>query len=220
MQRPKYHLLLQKWKEANKSKSSKGNLIPKSSATLSTLILKPFHPTPKFRKIFRWKITTAIVGQTVTQANIFAAWVLATSAGAVRSLMASMKILSVKAIATGFSATSIDELYIRDANQQGVVDPVDSTSTGEGNTLVQWKPDPKSLTSDWFNFGTGGSCFTLSVPVGAILELDCEYVNPGAAGTGATATYAATVTTGIGYSMGLDGSAGSIYYAAIGMNQA
>jgi len=183
-------------------------------------LFKPFHPTPIYHKLFRYKIGSAIVGQTVTQANIFASWVMAVSSIAARSIMGNMRIRYVKAIATGLSATTIDELYIRDANQQGLVDPIDSSSTGQGNAIVVWKPNKKSLTSDWFNYGTGGSLFTMSLPAGTTLELSADFVLGGAAGTTSGNTYAATVTLGQLYSMGLDGSAGSIYYQALGMNQA
>jgi len=205
----------------NKKSKSKGQISGKSSVKtmLGNKIFTPFHPTPIMRKIFRYKIGSAIVGQTVTQANIFAAWVLAVSATNVRSIMANMRIRKVTAIATGLSSTTIDELYIRDANQQGLVDPIDSTSTGQGNAVATWKPNSKSLSSDWFNFGTGGNLFTLSIPAGSTLELDVDMVLGGAAGTTAQQVYTSTVTLGIMYSMGIDGAAGSIYYQAIGMNQ-
>jgi len=200
---------------SKRSRGSRGSL-----KTPGTMVFKPFHPTPIYSHKFRYKIASAIVGQTVTQANIFACYVLATSAANSRSIIGNMRIKKVTAIATGLSATTIDELYIRDANQQGLVDPIDASSTGQGNAIATWKPNRKSLSADWFNFGTGGSLFTMSLPAGATLELDVDMVLGGAAGTISGGSYTGTYTTGYMYSMGLDGSAGSIYYQALGMNQA
>jgi len=199
-------------------------MVPKGISSVKvaqgTLVFAPFHPTPIYRKLFRWKIATSIVGQTVTQANVFAAWVMATGATSVRSLMANMRIRRLTAIATGLSAVVEDEIYIRDANAQGLVDPVDSTSTGQGNTMATWKPNNKSLASDWFNFNTGGSLVIMSLPSGSTLEAEIEFVIGGAAGTISSATYTvAGASAGFIYQMGLDGAPGSIFYTAIGMNQ-
>jgi len=135
--------------------------------------------------------------------------------------MGNMRIKHVRIV--GASST-FEELYIRDANQQGLVDPVDTSSvTGVANVL--WKPNKNSLTSDWFNFGTqsgssAASLFILSAPVNSIIELAVDCVLGGAAGTGSGASYTSTFTLGVMYSMGLDGAAGSIYYTPIGMNGA
>jgi len=185
------------------------------------MVFKPFHPTPVYSKLFRYKIPTAIVGQVVTMNNIFAAWVVAQSTTVGRALISTMRIRRVTAIATALSATVDEELYIRDASLYGPVDPVDSTSTGQGNAIATWKPKAKSLAGDWFQYTTGASCFQYSLPAGATLEIDIDFVVSGAAGTALTTTYTlAGATTGTWYSMGLDGSAGSIYYSAIGMNNA
>jgi len=185
------------------------------------LVFKPFHPTPVYQKKFRYKIPTAIVGQVVSMNNIFAAWVVAQSSVLGRALITAMRIRRVIAIATALSATVDEELYIRDASLYGPVDPVDSTSTGQGNAIATWEPKPKSLAADWFQYTTGASCFQYSLPAGTTLEVDVDFVVSGAAGTGVTTSYTLVgATTGTFYSMGLDGSPGSIYYSAIGMNNA
>jgi len=205
-------------KSANKGTVPKGMSSVKTAT--GTLVFAPFHPTPIYRKLFRWKINTAIVGQTVTQANVFASWVMATGATSVRSLMANMRIRRLTAIATGLSANVEDEIYIRDANSQGLVDPVDSTSSGQGNTIATWKPNPKSLVGDWFNFNTGGSLVIMSLPSGTTLEAEFDFVFGGAAGTISSAVYTvAGANAGFMYQMGLDAAPGSIFYTAIGMNQ-
>jgi len=147
-------------------------------------------------------------------------WVLAISSTQGRSIIANFRIKKIIAIATGLSSTSTDELFIRDANAQGIVDPIDASSTGQGNALVVWKPNKNSLCADWFNYNTGGSLVILSVPSGATIEFDMDFVLSGAAGTISGASYTATLTQGYMYSMGPDGAAGSIYYQALGMNQA
>lgn len=211
-------------KNKNQRKNRTVGAVPKSMSSVKTasgtLVFAPFHPTPIFRKLFRWKIPTAIVGQTVTQANVFASWVMATGSTSGRSIMSNMRIRRMTAICTGLSANVEDEIYIRDANAQGLVDPVDSTSSGQGNTIATWKPNPKSLAGDWFNFNTGGSLVIMSLPSGTTLEVEIDFVIGGAAGTISSAVYTMVgATAGFLYQMGLDGSAGSIYYTAIGMNQ-
>jgi len=212
------------YSKTRKSKKTHIGSVPKDHKTVhvssGTLVFSPFHPTPIFSKIFRWKIATAIVGTTITQANVFAAWVMATGATSVRSIMANMRIKRLTAICTGLSANVEDEIYIRDANAQGLVDPIDSTSSGQGNTIATWKPNSKSLASDWFNFNTGGSLVIMSLPSGTTLEAEFDFVIGGAAGTISSAVYTvAGASAGFLYQMGLDASPGSIFYTAIGMNQ-
>lgn len=206
-------------KNKNKKNSKKWGVSNKG-LELGTLIFKPFHPTPIQSHCFRFKIGSSITGLTILQSNIFAMYVLAISGTTARSIMSSMRIKYFRAIATGFSTSVIDELYIRDANAQGLVDPIDSTSTGQGNAHVLWRPNKKSLSSDWFNFNTGGSICIMSLPAGTTLEVCVDFVLGGAAGTISGASYTSVYTTGFMYSMGLDGAAGSINYQAIGMNQA
>jgi len=202
----------------NEGYAARGYSSVKTSS--GVLVFSPFHPTPIFTKLFRWKIATAIVGVTVTQANVFASWVLATGATSVRSIMANMRVRLLTAICTGLSANVEDEIYIRDANAQGLVDPIDSTSSGQGNTIATWKPNSKSLASDWFNFNTGGSLVIMSLPSGTTLEAEFDFVIGGAAGTISSASYTvAGAVAGFLYQMGLDASPGSIFYTAIGMNQ-
>jgi len=202
----------------NEGYAARGYSSVKTSS--GVLVFSPFHPTPIFTKLFRWKIATAIVGVTVTQANVFASWVLATGATSVRSIMSNMRIRRLTAICTGLSANVEDEIYIRDANAQGLVDPIDSTSSGQGNTIATWKPNSKSLASDWFNFNTGGSLVIMSLPSGTTLEAEFDFVIGGAAGTISSAVYTvAGATAGFLYQMGLDAAPGSIFYTAIGMNQ-
>jgi len=208
------------FRKKNKGGNRKGT-VPKSELMLNTYELKPFHPTPKMIHTFRYQISTAITGQTVTCVNIFAAWVLAISSSALKSIIGNMRIIHVAATA---ATSTFDQLFIRDANQQGVVDPVDSTSI-TGVTNVMWKPNSKSLASDWFNYNTqsgssAASLFTMSLPVNAILELKCQIVLGGAAGTISGANYTGIVTQGYMYSMGLDGAPASIYYTPLGMNAA
>jgi len=210
--------------KTKKAQKKNEGYVPRGKSSVNTssgvLVFSPFHPTPIFRKLFRWKIATAIVGVTVTQANVFAAWVLATGASSVRSIMGNMRIRRLTAICTGLSANVEDEIYIRDANAQGLVDPIDSTSSGQGNTIATWKPNSKSLASDWFNFNTGGSLVIMSLPSGTTLEAEFDFVIGGAAGTISSASYTvAGAVAGFLYQMGLDASPGSIFYTAIGMNQ-
>jgi len=208
-------------KQGKKMAKGKANLYPKSELMLNTLELKPFHPVPIYKKKFRYKIATAVVGQTVTCQNIFAAWVQASTTTSARSIIGNMRIRHVAIVG---NTTGFEELYCRDANQQGYVDSVDSTNVN-GNTSVIWRPKPKSLSSDWFNFGTysgntPASLFTFSAPVNSILELAVDFVLSGAAGSIGGQVYTSTFTAGVSYSMGLDGAPGSIYYTAIGMNSA
>jgi len=210
---------------SNKSSNKKKSNRSKQSSTIGKVrsglsVFKPFHPTPVYRKLFRYKVGSAIVGQNITQNNIFAMWVCAQTVASARSIMNCMKVHSIRAIATGLSATTTDELYIRDDNINGLVDPVDATSTGQGNAVVEWKPKKDSLGHDWFQSSTGSAICILSIPVGATIEFDVSFVINGASGTGLTAQYTSTYVAGDFYSMGPDGAAGSIFYQAIGMNQA
>jgi len=190
------------------------------TAVSGVLVLPTFHPTPIYSKIFRYKVGTAIVGQNITQANIFAMWVMAITTTVSRSVMASMRVKHIRAIATGLSATTTDELYIRDDNINGMIDPVDQSSTGQGNAIVTWKPHKTSLSALGFQSSTGNAVCILSVPAGATIEFAVDFTLSGFAGAGLTATYTSAYTAGVMYSMGPDGASGSIYYAAIGMNQA
>jgi len=203
-------------KKPNRQKRS--STVGKVRSGLS--VFKPFHPTPVYRKLFRYKVGSAIVGQNITQNNIFAMWVCAQTVASARSIMNCMKIHSIRAIATGLSSTVTDELYIRDDNINGPVDPIDASSTGQGNAVVEWRPRKKSLGDDWFQSSTGTAICILSIPAGATIEFDVSFVINGAAGTGLTAQYTSTFVAGDFYSMGPDGAAGSIFYQSIGMNQA
>jgi len=216
----KYKSFLKRYNK-NRKNSGKSLAVPASLMKLDTLQLAPFHPTPKQNHKFRYKVSTAITGQTVTAANIFAAWVLAISSTVARSIIGNMRIKNVKIVG---ATSTFEELYIRDANQQGYVDAVDATGN-QGITSAEWKPSPKSLSSEWFNFNTqsgssAASLFTLSAPVNSIIEVDTQIVLGGAAGTISGASYTGVYTQGYMYSMGLDGAPGSIYYVALGMNGA
>jgi len=212
----------------NKSRSKKGGksnkgLIPKKYEQLNTYELKPFQPCPHQAHKFRYKIATVVTQQTVTAANIFASWVMATGTTNGRSIMQCMRIKHV--LIVGTVAASFEDMNCRDANQQGLVDQWDA-SNNNGTTGVMWKPSPKSLASDWFNFNTqsgsaASNLFLFSAPVNAILELSVDLVLNGSSSSISGASYTMVgATAGFCYSMGLDGSAGSIYYSAIGMNNA
>jgi len=209
--------------KSEKKTSGFKHVVPREQLTLNTYELKPFKPALQVVHKFRYKIATLVTQQTVTAPNIFACLVMATGASNGRSLIQSMRIKHVAIVGT--VAASFEDMNIRDANQQGVVDQWDA-SNNNGTTNVFWKPSPKSLSADWFNFNTdsgtaAANLFLYSAPVNAILELCVDCVMNGTSSSISGASYTlAGATAGFCYSMGLDGSAGSIYYSAIGMNNA
>jgi len=212
---------MQKTNKNNNKKSARSGRGSTTGKVMSGMsVFLPFHPTPIFHKLFRYKVGSAIVGQVITQANIFAMWVCAQTTTTARSIMACMKVNAIRAIASGDSATVTDECYIRDNNINGSVDPIDATSTGQGNAVVKWRPKPKSIGSDFFLSSTGTAVCVLSIPSGATLEFDVSFSILGAAGTGLGPQFTSVFIAGTLYSMGPDGAAGSIFYQAIGMNQA
>jgi len=212
-----------KQKRSNRKSGKNSGSVPHTKMMLNTFELKPFQPVPKMTHKFRYKIATLVTQQTVTAANIFASWVLATGSTNGRSIMQCMRIKHVAIVGT--VAASFEDMNCRDANQQGLVDQWDA-SNNNGTTSVIWKPNKKSLAADWFNFNTqsgssASNLFLYSAPVNAILELCVEIILNGSSSSISGASYTMVgATAGFSYSMGLDGSAGSIYYSAIGMNNA
>jgi len=209
--------------KSGKRKGGNGGFSPPGLMQLNTKELKPFKPSPILSHKFRYKIPTLVTQQTVTAANIFAAMVLATGATNGRAVFQSMRIKHF--LIVGSVAASFEDMNCRDANQQGVVDQWDA-SNNNGTTSVFWKPSKKSLSSDWFNFNTqsgssGANLFLYSAPVNAIVELAVDAVLNGTSSSISGASYTMVgATAGFMYSMGLDGSPGSIFYSAIGMNNA
>jgi len=199
---------------ANKKKSGyKQEFVP------SWFQMKQFTPVQVINKKFRWKVVTALIGYTISQANLFSCWGMATSSTVLRSLIQTMKVKSVCVMTNSDSSTTDYELYIRSANNIGPQKVVDAVQLGTNTVLLQWKPPKEGLDGDYFNFGGGTNVVIMSAPVNAIIEIDLVLQLGGNAGTAASSTFTmAGATTGTLYSMGFDGLAtSSSSVIAIGM---
>lgn len=132
---------------------------------------------PSFRKTFRFSVGTGITNQPVIGYDLLGLLGVATSTTGVRSIVAGVKIhsISIWASNSGTNQSTPDVFWAGDYQKpQKKLD----TSIGSAEpAYVRVVPPPNSTASFWISYGVGaGTKFTITAPVGALVDLDAEIV--------------------------------------------
>lgn len=170
------------------------------------------HTTPNVTHVFRYRCSQA--GSYGIQTGFLsgACGALATSSTTVQNLASSIKLHSIKVYMPATTAGTADTamVYWNYSTSAGFVkDDSVSESVPDGVTTsgaLVFKPPRDALASNWLSttLAFSNTCFTIALPVGAIIDLHISYtlMNSNA---GYSATTVSTATQGRIYYLPLDG---------------
>jgi len=206
----------------HEKRPNKNLKIAKSIKIGGNPVFKPFSPDYLVKHRARWYANTNITKLVVTQAELFAALVVAATSTTVYPIFDALKIKRINiVIPTGSGGLFLTEAKFEWANTVGPSKMTDAVALNTENALISVRPDKLSDDSHWFQQGSSQNAFVLTLPVNSMIEVDFSGVIKGTddSSPGTPITVLAA-TVGRFYQMSLEGSAiAAAKFNSVGMAQ-
>ncbi len=132
--------------------------------------------TPKARMTFRFQAAAGLTLTPIGNLDLVGMLGVATGATTVSSVIASVRIRSVRIYAPAAAGANANSEVLWIGNQQRVDERFNTATVGSAfAATVVSKPPPMSDCGKWIDGAvTSFTVFKVTLPIGAILDLDCD----------------------------------------------